>query len=203
MSELRAFLFGLSVAGAIGPIAVLIVRNGLNYGLRMALRSGLGAGAADFLYSVLALGIGARLTVILVAHEHAIRMTTATILIVIGIWLALKSLRSRRNATPNLRVTISGPCGFWMTFLLTLANPLTLVIFMGFSGQLSLSGDKDAVLYYSSFVFLGSLLVQMVLGFFGASLRKWITDLRTITVLNFLSATAIIAFGVNGLLAVS
>jgi threonine/homoserine/homoserine lactone efflux protein len=87
-----------------------------------------------------------------------------------------------------------------VTLLLTLANPLTLAIFLGFAGQLSLDGDSRTAVFLSLCVFAGSLLVQMIFAILGGSLGKWVTDRRAIRVLNFISAVAIIAFGVRGLL---
>ena len=60
MNALHAFLFGVSLAIAIGPIALLIIHNGLNHGVSLAVRSGLGAATADLLYSIVAFIIGAR-----------------------------------------------------------------------------------------------------------------------------------------------
>lgn len=37
MDELRAFLFGATVAAAIGPIALLIIHNGMRHGLACVL----------------------------------------------------------------------------------------------------------------------------------------------------------------------
>ena len=48
MDELRALLFGATVAAAIGPIALLIIHNGMRYGLAAALASAAGVAAADF-----------------------------------------------------------------------------------------------------------------------------------------------------------
>ena len=43
MDAMHAFVFGFSLAIAIGPIALLIVHNGVNHGLRMAVLAALGA----------------------------------------------------------------------------------------------------------------------------------------------------------------
>lgn len=199
MDALHAFAFGVSLAIAIGPIALLIINNGLNHGIGVAVRSGFGAAVADLVYSVIAFLVGARVVMALSAYQGVIHVLSGGLLIAIGAWLAYKM-----QPANTLRNFTSGPGrdpkGFRVTLLLTLANPLTLVIFLGFAAQLSLAGDSSTAIMLSLCVFLGSLLVQTALALFGASLGKWITDRRVINVLNFASAMAIIAFGVKGML---
>ena len=199
MNALHAFVFGVSLAIAIGPIALLIINNGLNHGIGVAVRSGFGAAAADLLYSLTAFLLGARVVAVLGAHERVIHMMSGALLVAIGVWLAYKTQLAYAARAPALRPELD-PKGFRITFVLTLANPLTLVIFLGFAAQLSLAGDSGAAILLSLCVFLGSLLVQMGLAVLGASLGKWITDRRVINVLNSASAVAIVAFGVKGML---
>ena len=199
VDALHAFAFGVSLAIAIGPVALLIINNGLNHGIGVAVRSGSGAAVADLVYSLIAFLVGARAVTAFSAYHGTIHVLSGALLIVIGAWLAY---RTRSAHTPrNLKSRPErDPKGFRVTLLLTLANPLTLVIFLGFAAQLSLAGDSGTAIRLSLCVFVGSLLVQMALALFGASLGKWITDRRVINVLNFASAVAIIAFGVKGML---
>jgi threonine/homoserine/homoserine lactone efflux protein len=200
MNALHAFLFGISLAIAIGPIALLIIHNGLNYGLSVAVRSALGAATADLLYSVVAFVIGARVIAALSTHERAIHIVSGAALICVGLWLAARAVRLPRKLDGIQAQADRKSAGFWVTLLLTLANPLTLAIFLGFAGQLSLGGDSRTAVFLSFCVFMGSLLVQMMFALLGVSLGKWVTDRRAIGVLNFASAVAIIAFGVKGVL---
>lgn len=204
MNALHALIFGFTLAIAIGPIALLIIHNGINHGLLVAVRSGVGAAAADLVYSLLAFAVGSSVTAALTSHAQLIRALSASLLIAIGAWLAWRALQSRARAQT---ASTSGNRGFapglWTTFGLTLANPLTLVIFIGFAGQLSPGGDSRDALYYSVCIFLGSLIVQLGLALLGASIGKWLANPRVIVVLNFASGAAIVAFGLRGLMAVS
>lgn len=201
MNALHAFVFGFSLAIAIGPIALLIVHNGVNHGLPVAVRSAFGAASADLIYALFAFALGSEIIATLNAHAGAIRAVSAALLIAIGSWLAWRALRWRgANFSSAARTQGSRP-GFWMTLGLTLSNPLTLALFLGFAAQLSRDGDSLAALYYSVFVFLGSLVVQLALALLGASIGKWLANARVIAVLNFASGVAIIAFGVRGLVA--
>lgn len=207
MNALHALIFGFTLAIAIGPIALLIIHNGINHGLAVAVRSGVGAASADLVYSLFAFAVGSGVIAEMMSHPQWMRLSRiagATLLIVIGAWLAWKALNPRTKAPVDAtsRNRARAP-GFWATFGLTIANPLTLVIFIGFAAQLSPGGDSLAALYYSVCVFLGSLIVQMGLALLGASIGKWLANPRVIAVLNFVSGAAIVAFGLRGLMAAS
>ena len=196
---MHAFVFGFSLAIAIGPIALLIVHNGVNHGLRVAVRSAFGAAGADLVYALLAFSVGSGIIAALESHAGVIRIASALLLIVVGSWLAWRATPWRDPASESARSVRKSPAGFWATLALTLSNPLTLALFFGFAAQLSRDGDSLAALYASVFVFLGSLVVQLALALLGASIGRWLANPRVITVLNFVSGVAIVAFGVRGL----
>lgn len=200
MNALHAFAFGLSLAIAIGPIALLIVHNGVNHGLHVAVRSAMGAASADFIYALLAFSVGGEIIVALRSRAALVRIASALLLIAIGAWLAWRALRRRTPACESPKFAGDATVGFWMTVGLALSNPLTLALFLGFAGQLSRDGDSLDALYYSLCVFLGSLVVQVALALLGASIGKWLANLRFIAMLNFTSGVAIVAFGVRGLI---
>lgn len=194
MDELRAFLFGVTLAAAIGPIALLIVRIGLNHGLRAALASALGVALADLTYAALALGCGAALAASLSAHRRPFELGTATLLLTLGAWLVRGALRP--DAAHAVRLAA---VGMLPTYLLTLANPLTILLFVGFSGQLALApGWRDPALF-ALLIFLGSLPMQAVYALFGSSLRPFMNDPRRLRALNLASALGVAAFGAYGL----
>jgi threonine/homoserine/homoserine lactone efflux protein len=200
MDLMHAFIFGFSLAIAIGPIALLIVHNGANHGLRVAVRSGVGAATADLIYALLAFSVGNEIIVVLNAYAGAIRGFSALLLIAIGAWLAWRAVSWRDRtvaAAPHERGSVPG---FWITLGLTLSNPLTLALFLGFAGQLSRDGDRLTAIYCSLFVFLGSLIVQLALALLGASIGKWLANARAIAMLNFASGVAILGFGIRGLI---
>ena len=133
MNAMHAFMFGFSLAIAIGPIALLIVHNGMNHGLSVAVRSGFGAASADLIYALLAFSVGSEVINAWAAHGDFLRTSSALLLVAIGAWLAWQPRTAKSQATPAHR---TAP-GFWITLGLTLSNPLTLAIFFGFAGQLS------------------------------------------------------------------
>ena len=56
-----SFFFGLSLALAIGPIAILIINQSVNCGTFTGILSGLGAALADFTYALVTFTFGAYL----------------------------------------------------------------------------------------------------------------------------------------------
>ena len=63
---------------------------------------------------------------------------------------------------------------FVQLYLLTLANPLTVLLFVGFSGQMAVGGGALGVVGNALFLFLGSLAVQASYTAFGAALQRLI-----------------------------
>ena len=80
----KAFAFGVVVAGAIGPIALLIFGTGARQGFGAGAFAGLGAALADLLYALAAFTAGALLLPLLVAHERAIGIGCALLLVGLG-----------------------------------------------------------------------------------------------------------------------
>ena len=197
MDELRAFLFGATIAAAVGPIALLIIHSGMRHGLRTALAAAAGVAAADFVYAVAAFAAGTGLAALLERGRQGFALAAGAVLVGVGLWLA----RSALSAQPGeARAREPRRIGFAATFLLTLANPLTIVLFAGFSGQLALSASLRHALYYAAFIFAGSLPVQVCYALLGALVRVAALDARAIRALNVASGAGVALFGLYGIL---
>jgi len=192
----RAFLFGVAIAAPVGPIALLLIHIGLNHRLAAALRAALGVALADLTYALPALAAGAELARRLEAHQSTFRVASSALLIVMGVWLAASSLLRTETAAAATARRAPGPL---QLYLLTLANPLTILLFAAFSGQMSIQRDFGGVLYGSLWLFLGSLSVQTAYASFGAALRRWITSPGAVRKINALSGVAIAGFGAWGI----
>ena len=195
MDELRAFLFGATVAAAIGPIALLIIHNGVRYGARSALASATGVAAADFVYAMVAFAAGSGLAALLEREQRTFALAASAVLAALGAWLAWGALQQRTVSAQDDRALRIGFAG---TFLLTLANPLTIVLFAGFSGQLALSPNWLDALYFAALIFAGSLPVQVCYALFGPLLHRLAPEARIMRALNLASSVGIIAFGAYG-----
>lgn len=197
LAEIRALLFGASVGAAVGPIALLIVHVGASFGLRRGAECAVGVAAADFTYALLALALGAQIEIALTLHGAAFEVGSACVLVVLGVWLAWTAWHNDRRAPDRLPAEATRP-GFASAYLLTLANPLTLLLFAAFSGQVQLSGHWADTPRIAAFIFLGSLPAQLIYAGIGAGLRTLLAPALVLRA-NLVSATAIAAFGLYGI----
>lgn len=190
----KAFVFGVVVAGSIGPIALLIFGTAARRGFAAGCFAGLGAALADLIYALLAFSIGAVLLPVLADHATVIRTAGALLLTGLGVSMLL---RAAAAGTPDPRPAARA---LLPTFLLTLVNPMTLVVFAGFVPQLPLAGSLRAALWLASALFAGSLLVQLALAASGRALGVALPGARWPRAINLVAAAGILAFGLAGLL---
>ncbi|MBC5991747.1 LysE family translocator [Pontibacter cellulosilyticus] len=198
MEMVKAFIFGVTIAIAVGPIAILIINRGLNSGLKSGALSGVGAALADFTYGIIAFTLGTVIVGFLKTNQLYFSYATAGVLFLFGAWMLKGSLRE----TPPTEAKQEVGKGNYLlsTYLLTIVNPLTIILFLGFSGQLisPVTGFVDIILLAAA-IFSGSLIIQLMLAFFGASLGRFIRNRSVIRLLNIASSILIIGFGVAGL----
>jgi threonine/homoserine/homoserine lactone efflux protein len=191
----KAFVFGAVVAGSIGPIALLIFGIAARQGFSSAGFAALGAALADLLYALAAFWIGAFILPLLVAHESAIQVGCALLLVGLGASLLLRQARAG-DAAAVPRST-AGP--LLPTFLLTIVNPMTLVVFAGIVPQLPVAGSFGNAAWLAFALFAGSLVVQLVIAGFGAALGSALPRAGWRRAINYAAAMGILAFGIYGL----
>jgi threonine/homoserine/homoserine lactone efflux protein len=92
----KSFLFGVTVAAAFGPIALLIVSHGMRDGFKPAAAAGLGAALADLAYAGVAFSLGAVALAALARYESALKLAAALALLGFGAWHAGRPSASRR-----------------------------------------------------------------------------------------------------------
>ena len=189
----RAFVFGVVVAGSIGPIALLIFGTVARRGFVAGCFAGLGAALADLIYALLAFSIGAVLLPVLADHATAIRTAGALLLTGLGVSMLLRAAAGTADPRPAAQALLP-------TFLLTLVNPMTLVVFAGFVPQLPVAGSLRAALWLALALFAGSLLVQLALAASGRALGAALPGARWQRAINLAAAAGILAFGLAGLL---
>jgi threonine/homoserine/homoserine lactone efflux protein len=191
---LRGFAIGLAIAAPVGPIGVLCMRRTLLSGSLAGFVTGLGAAAADATYGALG-AFGTALAAALVGQQAWI----ATIGGLFLIWLGVAAVRrppAELEATEPPRAThLAGYFG--ATFLLTLANPATILSFAAIFAGLGLgTGETPAAaagLRLVGGVFLGSAawwlflsgIVGLVRHRLGRGALVWINRLSGLVLLGF------------------
>jgi len=195
MLILEAFLFGLTIAAAVGPIAILVMNYGLRLGPWAGLRAGAGAATADLLYAVAALAVGAAVAKAIGPHRQAFEIAAALALIGFAAWMAWGLLKPEKPAEAKP----TKPKPYLTTLALTAVNPLTVILFLGFTGRIPPGAPLPEQAVVAVVLGLGSLIVQSAFALGGAGLGKVLTDPRWIRRLNLASALGIAVFGGWGL----
>jgi len=199
---LQSFLFGATLAAAVGPIALLIVNYGMSRGFRAAFAAGCGAAVADLLYALLAFIAGAQLLAWLADKQDGFRRVSSLVLILLGLWMMWRARAPHVTQQPVAEAataTASAQRPFLTTLLLTIVNPLTVLVFAGFAGQLPLGGSVRAAAVLALAVFAGSLMVQTAFALGGAAMARVLRNPGWQRLLNGLSGAAIAAFGLHGM----
>ena len=170
---LRGFVLGLTIAAAVGPISLLVIRRTLAQGQLYGLVSGLGVATADATYgAIAAFGLSA-ITDVLVNAREALGLVGGVFLL----WLAWRTIRSAPTEAATVTAVRRGYAGAYLSMLgLTLANPMTILSFAAlFAGLGVTSGATgDAALVVIG-VLLGSTTWWLVLTAVVATLRARVT----------------------------
>ena len=195
----KAFVFGATVAATIGPIALLIIRVAAVDGLGPGIRASLGAAVADLVFAITAFAGGYAVTAALEAHRAQLSVVASTVLVLLGLWMAVQARSSSDAARSSGERWLSAP--FLQTFGLTIVNPLGVVAFMSLAVQLRVASSVAVMAFLCLCVFAGSLLVQLGLAFGGSLLARLTEDERWLRTLNLVSGLGVAAFGVVGFFA--
>jgi threonine/homoserine/homoserine lactone efflux protein len=194
----KAFVFGMTIAAAIGPIALLIINTAAVDGLARGARASLGAAAADLLFAVIAFAGGYAVTTTLESQRAQLSLLASGVLIAFGLWMVARALRSGDASGTPAGPWLRAP--FLQTFALTIVNPLGIIVFLGLAVQLPGSPSLMVAAGLSLCVFAGSLWVQLALALAGALVRGLARHGAWLRVLNILSGGGVATFGVVGLL---
>jgi threonine/homoserine/homoserine lactone efflux protein len=194
----KGLLIGFAIAAPVGPIGVLCIRRTLAYGRRSGLVSGLGAATADSLYGcIAALGLTA-VSHFLIHEQFWLRFGGGWFLLYLGV----RTFLSRPGSAPASGRGLNLAGDFFSTFLLTLANPLTLFAFAAIFAGLGLGAGGETLWepgILVAGVFLGSSLWWWVLSY-GINAFRDRFNPRGLAWINRLSGLILLGFGVAALI---
>ncbi len=196
---LRGFVLGFTIAAAVGPISLLVIRRTVAQGQLYGLVSGLGVATADATYgAIAAFGLSA-ITDILVNARQVLGLVGGVFLL----WLAWQTIRSTPTEAAMVTARRGGYAGAYLSILgLTMANPMTILSFGAlFAGLGVTSGATgDAALIVLG-VLLGSTTWWIVLTTVIGTLRTRITPL-SIHRINLVSGVVIGGFAIVAIVSV-
>jgi threonine/homoserine/homoserine lactone efflux protein len=156
---IKGLTLGFTIAAAVGPISLLVIRRTLAEGRVVGLASGLGVATADATYGgIAAFGLSA-ITDLLVDGRRILGLVGGLFLL----WLAWKTARAKPGSEAVVGERRGGLPGAYLSILgLTLTNPMTILSFGALFAGLGVTG-ADAT---------GSTLITV--GVFGGSAAWWL-----------------------------
>jgi threonine/homoserine/homoserine lactone efflux protein len=194
---IRGVIVGFTIAAAVGPITLLVIRRTIDHGGIYGFASGLGVATADATYgAIAAFGLTA-ITSVLVSGHTLLGIVGGLIIAVIGIRTMLA-----RPTGPAVDVERPGLVGaFASIYALTMTNPLTIVLYLGVFAGIGLAGGASFVdaAVVTLAVWLGSTLWWAVLCAPVAWLRERVSS-RALLWINRISGAALVAFGLVAVL---
>jgi threonine/homoserine/homoserine lactone efflux protein len=189
----RGFILGFTIAAAVGPISLLVIRRTLAEGRVVGLASGLGVATADGTYgAVAAFGLSA-ITRVLVDARPVLGLVGGLFLL----WLAWTTARAEPHDPASAPARRGGLAGAYLSILgLTLTNPMTILSFAALFAGLGVAGDDPTgAALITIGVLLGSCAWWVVLTTIVSGVRTRITT-AWIRRINVASGLVIGAFAV-------
>ncbi|AZB41587.1 LysE family translocator [Bacillus sp. FJAT-42376] len=191
---LKGVIIGLSIAAPVGPIGLLCIQRTLSFGRMSGFSTGLGAASADAVYGLIA-GLG--LTVIsdiLIGNQIWFQLLGTLFLFYLGVKAFLsKPVPMAENASEQ-NIVMS----YFSSFLLTLANPVTILSFAAIFGAFGIvhsDGTFTTALILVLGIFSGSALWWGILTLGAGWFRRRMKE-NALTVVNLISGAIMMIFGI-------
>ncbi len=192
----KGLIIGIFVSAPMGPIAVFAIQRVLSRGIWIGFLSGIGAAFADMFYAILA-GLGISFIVdFLLENQLQFRGFGGLILILMGfrIFYSNTFKQGRKKALSTGKLIRD----FFSVFLLTLSNPITLIVFGTMYASIlppNCENQLQLTLITSSGILIGGLIWWFSLAALVNTFRSRIT-LRTLWWINKSAGVIIAIFGV-------
>jgi threonine/homoserine/homoserine lactone efflux protein len=192
---IKGVIIGLLVSVPLGPIGIMCIQRTLNKGYMSGFISGLGAAAADILFAVIA-GFGLSIIINFIEERHIyFQILGGLFVLYIGYRIfstnPVKQLRLQRLNRTRLSQD------FASVFLLTLSNPMAILLFIAIMAGLKVANDLLSIFELSIMVAGiagGAILWWFVLASIANRFRKKIR-LKSIWWLNKITGSVVFLFG--------
>lgn len=189
----RGLVVGFTIAAAVGPISLLVIRRTIAHGRGYGLASGLGVATADATYGgIAAFGLTA-VSGVLVAARLELGLLGGIVIIGLG----MRTMRSRPGALASASDRPGLVAAGASIYGLTMTNPMTILSFaavftgLGFAAGTTTLADAAAL---TAGVWLGSGLWWVVLTAVVTWLRGKVSAVG-LTWVNRVAGAALVAFG--------
>lgn len=194
---LTAFLFGIALAIAIGPISLLILHFGVTRGAKAGVVAAMGSTVADFGYAVTAFSAGTVLAPVITRYQTPLQFVAGVILFTLGLGIARSGFAMVRTGTAPTRASFIDGHPFVVALTLTAMNPMTILGFAAFATRLPPTSSWLDGVAHAGAVVAGTFLVASMIGIAGGVVARWITRPAVLGTLNLVAGLAIIGFGIS------
>ncbi len=167
---LKGIIIGVLASAPMGPVGILCVQRTLNKGRWYGFVTGIGATMSDLFYAIIT-GVGMSFVMNLITNAHNqffLQITGSIMLLIFGIY----SFRS--NPTKNMHQSGNTKGTFIhngvTAFLVTLSNPLIIILFMASFAQLAFVVPGHPFVMLIGYV---SIVMGALLWWFGLT---WLID---------------------------
>ena len=189
---LKSLALGLAIAAPLGPLGALCISRTLERGFLAGVAGGLGTALADATYATLAALGFAAFSSALAMIDMPLRLAGGAFMLWLG-WQGLKPRPTVKAAAAPARRGLLATAA--VTFLLTIANPATILSFAALFAGLGLAASGGGEMVVVAGVFAGSMLWWVILSGGVALARHRLPDSFALWVARA-SGALLIAFGV-------
>ncbi|MEA4985774.1 hypothetical protein SDC9_57408 [bioreactor metagenome] len=197
---IKGIIIGLFISVPLGPIGMLCVQRTLNRGRKHGIATGLGATMSDLIYTIVALFFVGFVVDFLEEKKIIIQIIGGLIVVFFGIFIYKNN--PTRQPIPSHNNNSSIMSDFFSSFVLTLSNPLILLILIALFARFEFL-DKETTAFNIVTGILsilgGAYLWWNTLTFFVGKFRNKLSY-SGIKLLNRIIGIVIIAIGAFGTL---
>ena len=195
----KGLRFGMLLQLAVGPVCLLTFRAASSYGFVSGAQVALAAALVDALFVALS-GAGAAAVIDRPKMKAAMRWMGWFVLVAFGANILLGALDI--PLLPNIALfTASGGSLFWQGFVLTAANPLTIIFWSGMftAKMIENHWDKRQLVFFAAGCVLSTVLSLTAVAVLGSALSGFLSQ-GAITILNIAVGAVLIFYGFKLLL---
>lgn len=196
----RGIAIGIIISAPMGPVGILCIQRTLDKGRKAGFYTGVGAAISDLIYCLLT-GFGLSfIEEFLEKNQNVIQIFGSVVLIGFGIYL-FKSNPSKKLKKPSEN-RVSARLNILNGFLFTVSNPLIIFLIIGLFARFNFLLPEIRFYHYITgfiFIFGGALLWWYLVTLFVDKVRAHF-NLRSMWLINKIIGTAIMAFGVFGII---
>lgn len=195
---IKGIIIGLFISVPLGPIGMLCVQRTLNRGRKHGIATGLGATMSDLIYTIVALFFVGFVVDFLEEKKIIIQIIGGLIVVFFGIFIYRNNPTRQPIPTQNNNSSIMSD--FFSSFVLTLSNPLILLILIALFARFEFLDEETTTFNLVtgiSSILGGAYLWWNTLTFFVGKFRNKLSY-SGIKLLNRIIGIIIIAIGAFG-----